>query len=102
MQKGNTAIYIIERCSRSSSSWVPLLSLPFFQADLLPAESRNDGGSPALGFGGGERITDDRLRGLEERRKRCLEWCLDHGFEYVEADCRDANKGKPRETFSRT
>ena len=26
-------------------------------------------------------------QGLQERRRRCLEWCLDHGFEYVEADC---------------
>lgn len=36
----------------------------------------------------------DKDTGLEERRRRCLEWCLDHGFEYVEADCRDPLKGK--------
>lgn len=31
--------------------------------------------------------------GLQERRRRCLEWCLDNGFEYVEADCRDSHTG---------
>lgn len=56
---------------------------PYFQADLLPAEDE----AGVLGEGGD---------GLEQmrRRKRCLEWCLDHGFEYVEADCRDAHGGE--------
>lgn len=40
--------------------------------------------------GGAAGLTGEELR---ERRRRCLEWCLDHGFEYVEADCRDPDTG---------
>lgn len=47
-------------------------------------EGGNDGGGGAAGLTAEE---------LQERRRRCLEWCLDHGFEYVEADCRDPSTG---------
>ncbi|CBJ28531.1 IRC6, uncharacterised protein interacting with AP adaptor complexes [Ectocarpus siliculosus] len=46
-----------------------------------PAESGLEGGDAAA------------AEGLQERRSRCLGWCLDHGFEYVEADCRDSYTG---------
>ncbi|CAN0058489.1 unnamed protein product, partial [Ectocarpus sp. 8 AP-2014] len=46
-----------------------------------PAKSGLEGGDAAA------------AEGLQERRERCLGWCLDHGFEYVEADCRDSNTG---------
>lgn len=55
------------------------------QVDLLPPEAEGEGGSPATSAGG---------EGLETRRKRSLEWCLDHGFEYVEADCRHPERGE--------
>ncbi|CAM9813568.1 unnamed protein product, partial [Phaeothamnion confervicola] len=33
---------------------------------------------------------------LEGRRRAYLDWCLDHGFEYIEADCTDAAAGGGR------
>lgn len=50
------------------------------QVDLLPE------------LAGGAEGSDSR-RGLEERRRRRQEWCLDNGFELVEADCRDTTQG---------
>lgn len=50
---------------------------------VAPAEQNGEGGAAAAAEG--ER--------LQDRRARCLEWCLDHGFEYVEADCRNLERG---------
>eukprot|EP00903_Cladosiphon_okamuranus_P017799 g16382.t1 len=52
-----------------------------------PAE-QNGGGNE-----GGPAAAAMMAEGVQDRRARCLEWCLDHGFEYVEADCRDLERG---------
>lgn len=52
------------------------------------ATAENGGGGEE---GGGSAVA--MAEGLKERRGRCLAWCLDHGFEYVEADCRDPDRG---------
>lgn len=46
--------------------------------------------------GGAAAAAAAAAEGLQDRRARCLEWCLDNGFEYVEADCRDLERGAVR------
>lgn len=95
-------VYVPCRC-------LDVLGMTFPQLDLLPGEA-GGGEAPADGGGFGESLAGaagaaaegegeeaagggDDDAGVQERRRRCLEWCLDHGFEYVEADCRDSERG---------
>ncbi|CAM9658831.1 unnamed protein product [Scytosiphon promiscuus] len=59
-----------------------------FSQSLAETAGDEDGGKVEEGVEGGIDAV-----GVQERRRRCLEWCLDHGFEYVEADCRDSERG---------
>ncbi|CAN0365451.1 unnamed protein product [Ectocarpus sp. 12 AP-2014] len=70
--------------------------------DLLPEDLGDGAGfgtgaetapDPAESSLEGDDVAPAATESLRERRRRCLGWCLDHGFEYVEADCRDSNTG---------
>lgn len=78
------------------SGYVEELSPP---AETTAPAKQNGGGDE--GGGGTAAACVAEGEGLRDRRARCLEWCLDHGFEYVEADCRDLERGVYVRTESR-
>ena len=61
-----------------------------------PPEAMEPTQQSGAGDEGGAAAAAAAAEGLQDRRARCLEWCLDNGFEYVEADCRDLERGAVR------